>query len=138
MPIYKHMANLNFDVCDGKTFGDLCKEILDRSQSKKDQLDMLYSDVRQHIKTSNDAQVFLPRIKELLDTGIKNDEQLIKLASVLQRLQSTQLESSGGEDGTGLSDEEKDQLMQTIASAKITEIKKDVDSALFPTTSSVA
>ncbi len=132
------MANLDFNVCDGKTFGELCKDILDRSQSKKDQLDTLFSDIRGHIKNLNDAQVFLPRIKELLDTGIKNDEQLIKLASVLQRLQSTQLESSGGEDGTGLSQEEKDQLMQTVASTKITEIKKDVDSILLPTSSSAA
>lgn len=130
------MANLDFDVCAGKTFGELCKDILDRSQSKKDQLDTLFSDVRGHIKTPNDAQVFLPRIKELLDTGIKNDEQLIKLASVLQRLQSTQLESSGGEDGTGLSDEEKEQLLKTFAVAKVTEIKKDVDAPLLPTTSS--
>jgi hypothetical protein len=132
------MANIDFEVTKGTTFSELCSEIINRSTSKKDQLDMLYSDIRQHIKTPNDAQVFLPRIKELLDTGIKNDEQLIKLASVLQRLQSTQLESSGGEDGTGLSDEEKDQLMQTIATAKITEIKKDVDAPIPPLSSSIA
>jgi hypothetical protein len=124
------MPNLNFNVCDGKTFEQLCKEILDRSENKKNQLDILFSDVRGHIKNINDAQIFLPRIKELLDTGIKNDEQLIKLAAVLQRLQSTQLESSGGMDGTGLSDEEKEQLMQTVASAKIAEIKKDMDSLI--------
>jgi hypothetical protein len=132
------MANLDFDVCEGKTFRDLCKDVVERSQSKKDQLDTLFSDIRGHIKNINDAQIFLPRIKELLDTGIKNDEQLIKLAAVLQRLQSTQLEASGGESG-GLSDDEKTQLIEQAAKARINEIKGEVDSMLaLPSTSSVA
>jgi len=124
--------NLDFEVADGKSFRDLCKDILDRSTSKKDQLDTLFSEVRSLIKNANDAQVFLPRIKELLDVGIKNDEQLVKLASVVQRLQSTQIEATGG-DTTGLSDEEKEQLLQSATTAKLTEIKKELDSVVVPT-----
>jgi len=117
--------NLDFDVCDGTTFRDLCKEVLDRSNSKKDQLDTLFTDVRGHIKSLNDAQVFLPHIKELLAVGIKNDEQLIKLANVVEKLQSTQLEASGG-DTAGLSDEEKEQLVQAVASEKLKEIQTEI------------
>lgn len=127
------MANLDFEVYEGKTFRDLCKEVVDRSQSKKDQLDTLISDVRTLIKNANDAQVFLPRIKEFLDVGIKNDEQIVKLASVVQRLQSTQIEASGG-DPTGLSDEEKEELIKNAAKDKIAEIKKEVDSTVVPPT----
>ena len=128
--------NINFDVCGGVTFSDLCKEIIGRSTSKKDQLDTLFSVVRGHIKDSNDVQVFLPRIKELLDVGIKNDEQLVKLAAVVQRLQSTQSESSG-EDLIGLTEEEKEQLIQNFAKEKITEIKKEIESPLLVLTSSL-
>lgn len=128
------MANLDFDVYDGKTFRDLCKEVVDRSQSKKDQLDTLFTEIRGLIKGANEAQVFLPRLKEFLDVGIKNDEQLVKLASVVQRLQSTQLEASGG-DTAGLTDEEKEQLIQNSAKEKIKEIKREVDS---PLTSSIS
>ena len=124
------MANLDFDVCDGKTFRDLCKEIVDRSESKKNQLDTLFTSIRGLVKDTNDAQVFLPRIKELLDVGVKNDEQLIKLCSVLQKIQSTQLEVSGGEDGI-LTEEEKEQLIQSVSKQRITEIKKDVDSPVL-------
>lgn len=131
------MANLDFEVSDGKSFRDLCKEVMDRSQSKKDQLDTLFSEVRSLIKNANDAQVFLPRIKELLDVGIKNDEQLVKLAAVVQRLQSTQIEATGG-DSSGLSEEEKEQLLQSAATAKLTEIKKDLDSVVVPTSGSVS
>jgi deoxyribose-phosphate aldolase len=128
--------NIDFDVYDGKTFSDLCKDVIDRSESKKNQLDILFSDIRGHIKNINDAQVFIPRIKELLDTGIKNDEQLIKLASVVQRLHSTQIETSGV-DSVGLTEEEKDQLLQSLAEEKVKEIKKEVDSPLLLSTSSI-
>jgi len=127
--------NNDFEVCEGKTFRDLCGEVVRRSENKKDQLDTLFSDIRGHIKNINDAQVFLPRIKELLDVGIKNDEQLIKLASVVQKLQSTQLESSGGDAGQ-LTDDEKDQLIQNIAKTSIMDIKKEVEFPL-PVTSSI-
>ena len=123
------MSTLNFDVCDGKTFRDLCEDIIVRSNSKRDQLDTLLSVVRSYITSANDAQSFLPRIKELLEVGVKNDEQLVKLASVLQRLHSSQLDAAGG-DPVGLSDEEKEQLLQSISVEKIKEIKSSVESEL--------
>jgi len=131
------MSNNNFEVSEGTTFRDLCAEIIQRSTAKKNQLDTLFTDVRSHIKNVNDVQVFLPRIKELLDVGVKNDEQLIKLASVVQRLQSAQLEASGGDSG-GLSEEEKEQLIENSAREKINEIKKEIESSLLPLTSSIA
>lgn len=122
------MANNDFEIYDGKSFQDLCRDIVSRSQNKKDQLDTLISDIRTQIKQPNDIQVFMPRIKELLEVGIKNDEQLVKLAAVMQRIQSSQIEATGG-DTTGLSDEEKEQLMNAKLRdiEKLTEIKKEVD-----------
>lgn len=132
------MANLDFEVYDGKSFKDLCKEVVQRSESKKDQLDTLISDVRSLIKNSNDALVFMPRIKEFLEVGIKNDEQIVKLAAVVQRLQSAQVDSGGG-DGSALSEEEKEELLKTIAKQDVTEIKKVVDNIdnILPLTSSL-
>ena len=118
------MPNLDFEIYDGKTFRDLCKDIVDRSQSKKDQVDILITEVRNHIKSGNDVQVYLPRIKELLDVGVKNDEQIIKLASVLQRLQSSQIET-GTDDGM-LTDEEKEKL-RINSLENLNEIKKEVE-----------
>ncbi len=103
-------ANLDFEVYGGKTFKDVCKDIISRSESKKDQIDIMVSDLRSLIKQPNDVQVFIPRIKELLEVGVKNDEQLIKLAAVVQRIASTQIEASGGE-GAGLTEEEKSALL---------------------------
>lgn len=115
------MSDFDFEICDGKTFRDLCRDIMSRSDAKKNQMDMLYSDMRNHIKDVPSALNFVPHLKGLIETGIKNDDQLVKLASILQRLQSTQIEVSGG-DGMGLTEEEKSQLMQEVV-----DIKKEVD-----------
>ena len=123
------MGDLNFEIYSGKSFQDICKDIVDRSESKKNQLDLLFTDVRSYIKNINDAQVFLPRIKELIETGVKNDEQLVKLAAVIQRLQSTQLEASGGDTG-GMSDEEKEQLLVNTTREKLKEIQSEVDTSI--------
>ena len=118
--------NLDFEVADGRTFRDLCGEVIQRTTSKKDQVDTLLAEMRGYIKNINDAAVFLPRIKEFLEVGIKNDDQLVKLVGILQKLQSTQLEASGGEDGL-LSDAEKEELLQNALKGQIAEVKKAVD-----------
>ena len=70
------------------------------------------------IKTPNDAIVIVPLIKDYLDVGVRNDEQLVKLAAIVQRLVSNQ--NKGEEDGVGgLSEEERQQLMEEAQ--KITE-----------------
>ena len=123
------MADLDFEVYGGKTFKDLCKEVVDRSQAKKDQLDTLIGDMRTLIKGPNDVAQYMPRIKELLEVGVKNDEQLIKLAAVCQRIQSSQIEVSGGE-GSGLTEEDKAKLLEAHlaeAEAALKGIKKNTD-----------
>lgn len=127
----ENFMNLDFDVYDGKTFKDLCKEICLRSTSKKDQLDTLLTETRKFITDANSAVVFIPKLKELIEVGIKNDEQLVKLSAVVQRLQSTQLEASGG-DTAGLSEEEKNDLLEarTRGLEAIKEIKKEVETPI--------
>lgn len=127
------MPNFNFEIYEGKSFQDLCKEVVDRSQSKKEQLDILMTDVRSLIKNANDAQVFLPRIKEFLDVGVKNDEQIVKLVGIVQRLQTAQIEATGG-DTMGLSEEEKEQLIKNSAIQEIKEIQKELNTSI-PTSS---
>jgi hypothetical protein len=66
------------------------------------------------IKTINDATMIVPLLKEYFDVGVRNDEQLIKLAAIIQRLMS----GKGGAEGEGgamlLTEEERKQLMATV------------------------
>ena len=77
------------------------------------------------IKTPNDAIVIVPMIKEYLDVGVKNDEQLVKLAAIVQRLSSAQTNTENN-GGFGLSEEERKSLM-VEAEKTITEMNKPIE-----------
>lgn len=113
---------LDFEIYKGKTFGHLCKDIVKNSESKKDQIDILISELRGLIKTVNDAIIVVPLIKDYYDVGVKNDEQLVKLAAVVQRLVSRG-EQSGEGGNLILSDDEKKQLLEEVKNIQF-DIKK--------------
>jgi len=113
---------LDFEIYKGKTFGHLCKDIVKNSESKKDQIDILISELRGLIKTVNDAIIVVPLIKDYYDVGVKNDEQLVKLAAVVQRLVSRG-EQSGEGGNLVLSDDEKKQLLEEVKNIQF-DIKK--------------
>lgn len=110
--IYRYM-DLNFEIYKGKNFSSLCKDIVKNSENKKDQIDVLISELRTLIKTVNDAVIIVPLIKDYYDVGVKNDEQLIKLAAVVQRLVAKGQETGEG-NSMVLSDEERKQLMDEV------------------------
>jgi hypothetical protein len=103
----------DFEIFKGKNFSDLCKDIVKNSEEKKNTLDILVTDLREMIKTINDATMIVPLLKEYFDVGVRNDEQLIKLAAIIQRLMAGK---TGGEDSGNmlLTDEERKQLMASV------------------------
>jgi len=105
--------DLNFEIYKGKHFSGLCKDIVKNSENKKDQIDILISELRTLIKTVNDAVIIVPLIKDYYDVGIKNDEQLVKLAAVVQRLVAKG-EASGEGQSMLLSEDERKQLMEEV------------------------
>jgi hypothetical protein len=105
--------DLNFEIYKGKNFSGLCKDIVKNSENKKDQIDILISELRSLIKTINDATIIVPMIKDYYDVGIKNDEQLVKLAAVVQRLVAKG-EASGEGSSMILSEDERKQLMEEV------------------------
>ena len=100
------------EIFEGKSFQDLTKDIYDNQKNKKLQLDLLIQEIHGMIQTIDDAVMIAPLIKELFDVAIKNDEHLVKLASVYQRIISKS--SSGDEESMLLSEAEKDELMSTL------------------------
>ena len=108
------METYEFEIYKGKSFASLCKDIINNSEQKKDQLDILITDLKDMIKTVNDAVTIGPLLKEYFDVSVRNDEQLIKLAAIVQRLMSGKVGPDGEGGGTMLTDEEKKQLMSAI------------------------
>tara|TARA_Y100001963_G_scaffold146705_1_gene222021 strand:+ start:3147 stop:3554 length:408 start_codon:yes stop_codon:yes gene_type:complete len=103
------------EIFDGKSFGDLMQEIHQNSLEKKTQIDLMIQEIVSMIKTSNDAVQLAPMVKDYLEVAVKNDEQLVKMATIVQRIINT--ESKGSESEYQLSDAEKKQLLGGIEDA---------------------
>lgn len=116
---------IDFELFAGKSYNDLLKDIVINTENKRDQIDIVISELRDQIKTINDAIVLAPIIQSYLDISVKNDDSLVKLAGICQRLISST--SDGGEGGSyGLTDEEKSQLLKDIKEVH-TDVKATIE-----------
>lgn len=115
------MEGFDIEIFKGKSFSDLLKDIYSNSQKKDRQINVLISELRPLIKNIGDATVIVPLIKEYLEVGVKNDEHLVKLAAVVQRLVSTnnKVQAETGQSWL-LSEEEKQQLLEELDSIEST------------------
>ena len=104
---------IDFEVFEGKTLSDIFKDIYDNSNKNKQQLEVLMKEVVGFIKDGDTAVQIIPMLKEYLEINVKNDEQLVKLATICQRI-ATQQKSSNSDDEFGISDKEKEQLLASI------------------------
>ena len=119
------MDSLNQILFDDKSFSDLLKEIHGNQRKKAKQLASLISELRLLVQSLGDATVIVPLIKEYMEISVKNDDQLIKMAAIVQRL-STGAAQSG--DGGLLTAEEMDQLMDVAEEiAKTVEKPKQIE-----------
>ena len=109
------MSEFDKIVFKKKKFSDILSEIYDNQKQKQQQISILISELKPLIQDIGDATLIVPLIKEYLDLGIKNDEQLIKIATIVQRMVK-----SSENNGTGelISEEEKAQLMKEINKLK--------------------
>ena len=113
-----------FELFKGTSFSDLMKDIYHNSKKKDRQINTLIQELQPLIKNIGDATVIVPLIKEYLDVSVKNDEALVKLAAVVQRLVGSANSNDGGE--FGMSEEEKERLLQT-AQEELDAIHKEQD-----------
>mgnify|MGYP003129270203 CR=1 FL=1 len=111
--------NTEFELFNGTNFSDLMRDIYHNSKKKDRQIQGLIKELQPLIKNTGDATVLVPMIKDYLEISVKNDDALVKLAAVVQRLVSASIKES--DDGEfGLSDEERRQLLEEAE----TEVKK--------------
>ena len=105
---------IDFEVFEGKSLSDLFKDIYENREKNRTQLDVLMKEVVGFIKDGDTAVQIIPMLKEYLEINVKNDEQLVKIAAIVQRLASS--DSKGAEAEFGLSEEEKEQLLGSLES----------------------
>ena len=120
----------DFKIFGDKNFSDLSQEIYENSKLKKTQIDLLVQEVHGYIQGIEDIAIEGPILKELMDVGVKNDDNLLKLATVIQRIMNKQADVT--EETSLLSEDEKEELMNALEDMsgdlqkKSDELTKDV------------
>ena len=121
------MSN-DYEIFEGKSLSSLFKDIYSNSKRNKTQLEILVKEVSGFIKDGDMAVQLIPMIKEYLDINVKNDELLVKLASIVQRLIQAENKSVSS-DEFSLSDSEKAQLSNSLDET-VLELQKKSDDIL--------
>ena len=116
----------DFNIFGDKNFSDLSQEIYENNKLKKTQIDLLIQEVHGYIQGIEDIAIVGPILKELLDVGVKNDDNLLKLATVIQRIMSKH-QVTDDSDVSLLSEDEKEELMNSLEDAAASLQKKSDD-----------
>ena len=124
----------NFELFPGKDLSGLFKDIYDNTKSKKVRISELIAEMKKIIRHSGDMAVIGPIIKDLVDTSVRNDESLIKMAAIAQRMIASDNKSEG--DLGFLSDKEKEQLLQQLEDT-VSEVKDDTETKVDELTNEV-
>ena len=112
------------EIFKGKNFSDLLKDIYDNRNKKDEVIKILIDDIRPFVKSMGDATLLVPLLKEYVEIGVKNDEQLVKMASIVQRALSRTGSLSGEDSDFKLSDEEKEELLSLYKETEKKDEKK--------------
>jgi len=111
------MGQLDSFVFGDKKFSDLLEEIYQNQKKRDAQVGALISELKPLVQEIGDATLIVPLIKEYMEIGVKNDESLIKMATIVQRA----LQNVDEDGGLGITDEEKAQLLEEMEKLNIKE-----------------
>lgn len=122
--------SLDKEIFDGKTLSDLFSEIHNNSTSTRAQVKALIGELKPLIENIGDATLIVPMIKEYMEIGVKNDEALIKLATIVQRIESANAKGDGNDmfDFSELQDllEEQEDIQEEVEEVKNKDTEEDV------------
>ena len=102
--------DLNKSIFKKTSLGNIFEDIYSNTKKKDKLINELIFSLQEQIKSINDAIMLVPLISGYLDTSVKNNEHLIKMAAIIQR-------GMGNGDGNVedlLSDKDKEEIMEEI------------------------
>ena len=114
----------DYEIFKGTTLADMFKKIDGNSTRNKIQIESLIQELMVFIKDPNSAIQLFPMISDYMEANIRNDELLVKLLAVVQRVMQTEAKTEDGD--YGLSEIEKDQIIRKLEETT-KDIQKEVD-----------
>ena len=109
-----------FELFPGKNLSGLFEDIYNNQINKKKHISEIIHELRKMVRHAGDMAVIGPIIKDLIDTSVRNDDQLVKLATIAQRIIASN-QKSEGETGF-LTEAEREQLL-----AEIEQVQDDIE-----------
>ena len=106
------MSN-DYEIFKGKSLSSLFQDIYENQNYNRKQLDVLTRNITSMIKDGDTAVQIVPMIKEYLEINVRNDELLVKLAGIVQKIITAERKGES-ESEFGLSEIEKQEIMNTI------------------------
>lgn len=104
---------MGFDqvIFDGKTLSDMFQDVYKNTNTKREQINQFVANMVKLIRTPEDAAVLGPVIQSFLEVNVKNDEHIVRLVQIAQRLVAM---STKSDDVGLLSEAEKEQLLKNV------------------------
>lgn len=116
----------HYELFPGKDLSGLFKDIYDNQVQKKVKISKLIEDLRELVKNKHDLSIIAPILNDMIGQSVRNDEHLLKLATIAQRLVVAEQKSEGDEGF--LSEAEKQALLAEVdeVSKSLTERQDDI------------
>lgn len=108
----------NPEVFEGLRFQDLMKEIHGHAGHKRDEIKTLMDTLASMITKPQDAAIIAPLVREFMEVAVKNDEHLVKMATIMQRLMAADVQGGGGSLESFLTEDEKNALLEEAKQIK--------------------
>ena len=89
--------DFDFELYKGKKYSDLLEDIVKNHKAKQTQIKALVGQLVDMVSEPGDAVIVVPLIKGYLDSDIKNDEALVKVAQIASKA-ATPAAGGGGFD----------------------------------------
>ena len=119
------MSN-DYEIFKGKSLASLFQDIYENQNYNRKQLDVLTKNITAMIKDGDTAVQIIPMMKEYLEINVRNDELLIKLASIVQKIMTAEGKGES-ESEFGLSEVEKEQILKTIVEHDTMDLQQATD-----------
>ena len=105
-----------FELFKGKSLSGLFEDIYNNQVSKKQKISALIKELKKMVRHAGDMGTLGPIIGGLVDSSVKNDDQLVKLATIATKIISAEKKTEGQEGF--LSAFEKEQLLRDLEETK--------------------
>lgn len=103
----------NKEIFKGKTVAKLMEEAYKDKNEKSSQLRSMINQLKDLITDGGDAVMMVPLIKEYMDLLIKNDDVIIKMLGIIQKIEAVSARAQEDNGGV-MSDRDRQLLFESL------------------------